>query len=325
MQKEKRPFGTWDSPLKANLIAQSALRLREPKFIDGNLYWIEGRPKEEGREVLLKRSHNGEIKELTSAPFSVKSRVHEYGGGGYLVTSQGILFCEGSDNRLYQISPEGTISPFTAPSAARFADGTYDPIHNRSVWVCEDHSQQIPSTVPSLSHTTPSASLEPVNSLVIVSETGKVTPLVTGSDFFAFPRWNPGTNQLAWISWNHPQMPWDGTELWFAEVSAEGTLEKFSKIAGGNDESILQPEWSTEGKLFYLSDRSGWWNLYSWHPNETVCELPLPREIGGPAWNFGEKYYAFLSAHEILFTANDNNQWRLGKLDLRAKTHTFFF
>jgi dipeptidyl aminopeptidase/acylaminoacyl peptidase len=287
-KKDIVPYGSWRSPITSDLIVAKTLGLAEPRLLGtDDIYWIESRPTEQGRCVLLRTSADGSLHEVTPAPYCVRSRVHEYGGGAYLATANAVYFVNLCDQQIHVV--EGTKPPrvLTQAPQQRFADFAIDPGQRRLLAVCEDHG-------------TPDQ--EPNNTLVSIDlASGTVSPLVTGADFFAAPRLSPDGRQLAWISWNHPNLPWDGTELWLAELDCTTwTLGERQRIAGGIDEAIIQPQWSPDGQLYFLSDRSGWWNLYCWSAGSIRAIAPMPAEFGAPPWVFGETHYAFLSPQQVV-------------------------
>jgi dipeptidyl aminopeptidase/acylaminoacyl peptidase len=259
MTKRVAPYGSWASPVTADLIAGGTLRLGSPWIDGGAVYWLEGRPKEGGRYVVVR---DGEA--LTPAPFNVRSRVHEYGGGAYAVANGVVYFVNFADQRIYRHEPGTSPEALTAEGQLRYADLQVDGPRGRIVCVVEDHS----------------GPGEARNYLGAVSlADGSVTTLAEGHDFYSSPAVGPG-GRLAWLAWNHPNMPWDGTELHV--VDAE-------RIAGGPGESIFQPEWSPSGVLHYVSDASGWWNLY----RSGRRLFAIDAELGEPAWTFGGKTYGF--------------------------------
>ena len=297
------PYGTWKSPITSDLIVAETIRLGGVSFDGADIYWLEGRPTEGGRNVLVRRTADGNTTDVTPAPFNVRTRVHEYGGGAYLIDRGTIYFSNFADQRIYRQTgsqPE----PLTPESARRYADAILDRQHNRLICVCEDYTQSVQ---------------EPKNTLVTVDlETGAVQEFVQGSDFYSSPRLSPDGSQLAWISWNHPNMPWDSTELWLAKIEADGSLSDAQRIAGGVDESIGEPRWSPNGQLYFQSDRTGWWNLYRLHEGvEPVYEMEA--EWGYPHWVFGISTYGFESADGIVCTYSQNGSWHLARLHTATK------
>jgi hypothetical protein len=239
----ERPYGTWASPVSVSDVINGGLKLGDVRLDGNQVYWTESRPAEGGRTV-IRRFENGNPVDLVPAPFNVRSCVHEYGGGAWLVADGAIIFANFADNRLYRIDPANPVPVAITPeSESRYADLQLDPIHNRLFAIREDHS-------------TPDA--EAVNTLVVLDPAGPNqdggTILVSGTDFVAAPTLDPAGQQLAWLSWNHPNMPWDGCDLFSATISAENELTDIRHVAGGVEESIFQPRWLPDGRLGFVSD-----------------------------------------------------------------------
>jgi dipeptidyl aminopeptidase/acylaminoacyl peptidase len=317
------PYGSWTSPITADLIVASTIGLVGTDLDNELIYWQEMRPQEGGRNVIVCQRQDGSVETLTPAPWNVRNRVHEYGGGSFTVAEGKVYFSNFADQRLYQqegAQPPVALTPALTPEGKlRYADGIIDPYRQRWIGVREDHR--------SAAGNTEAGNTEAENTIVAISLTADApedgTVLVSGQDFYAAPRLSPDGAYLAWISWVHPQMPWDGTELWVAPVLADGSLGEAQKIAGGVAESIVQPEWSPGGVLHFVSDRSNWWNLYRWQgdsqikPKEPQIEALCPKaaEFGQPQWVFGQSNYGFLSETEILCIWSEQGQSFLGILD----------
>jgi dipeptidyl aminopeptidase/acylaminoacyl peptidase len=290
------PFGSWTSPLSAEMVAAGAVGLSEPRVHDGRIFWLEARPEDAGRVVLVV-SRDGHINDVTPKGLSVRTRVHEYGGGSYLVAHDAVFFSNWDDQRLYRQEPDGEPVPVTpappGPASIRYADGVMTP--DGIVCVRERHESD---TV--------------INELVLISVDPPSEPatLVAGHDFFSSPRISADGSKMAWLSWNHPNMPWDGTELWTADVGDE-RLNARRKVAGGLNESIVQPEWGPDGSLYWLSDRTGYWNLY--RDNEPI--VPVEADCAGPAWTFALRYYGFLSGGRIALTVTEHGYDRIVVVD----------
>ncbi len=298
------PYGSWRSPISPQLPSAGALRLGAATWARGNrAIWLEGRPQERGRGTLMARQPNGEIIELTPAPASVRSRVHEYGGGAFCCVGETIYFSEGADNRIYRQVP-GTLPQMLTPSGSecRYADLTADPARDRLLCVRETH--MVPGAT------------EPLNELVSIDlQTGQARVLATGSDFYSSPRPSPDGRHLAWLDWHHPNLPWDGTQLWVAEVAADGSLPGAICVAGGPTESIHQPRWSPAGELYFASDRSDWWNLYCWDGQSIAAVLPMAAEFAYPHWVFGLSTYDFWGPDRLVCAYSQNGGWHLGAID----------
>ena len=303
--KKAAPFGSWSSPISIDLLLKGELRLAAPRWDGADLYWIEGRPDEEGRQVIVRRSADGAIADVTPRDFNARTRVHEYGGGDYAVSDGTVWFTNFDDQRLYRQDPAGAPRAISPEGDVRHADLTVDAARKRVLAVREDHSRR---------------ESEAVNSLVALDADGRRDPIVlaTSNDFYSSPRLSADGGRLAWLTWNHPNMPWDGTELWVGELDADGAITSSSKVAGGQSESICQPEWGSKGELYYVSDRTGWWNLYCarGHRDEALCQAE--EEFGGPQWVFGRSHYQVLDENEILCLHSRSNVYKLSRLDLRT-------
>jgi dipeptidyl aminopeptidase/acylaminoacyl peptidase len=299
------PYGSWKSPITSDLIVAGAVRLMEIVLDGEDRYWLESRPVEGGRYVIVRHSAEGRIADVTPTPFNARTRVHEYGGAPFAVSHGTVYFVNFADQRLYRQEVGGAPKPMTPEKDLRYADAVLDHRRNRMICVREDHTV---------------ADHEPVNALVslVLPKGGEGQVLVSGNDFYSSPRLDPEAAQLAWLTWNHPNMPWDGTELWVAEVKADGSLGEAQLVAGGVDESIFQPQWSPDGVLHFVSDRTGWWNLFRHRDGriERLCEMEA--EFGKPQWVFGMSTYAFESAGRIICTYTSRGTWQLGSLDTRT-------
>jgi dipeptidyl aminopeptidase/acylaminoacyl peptidase len=262
----------------------------EISSVGSDVYWLEGRPREGGRYVLVRFSITGERTEITPQPFNVRTRVHEYGGGAYLATATGIYFSNFSDQRLYRQDGESRPRPITpepaSASSDRYADSRVTADGRLLICIRERH---------------PVDGGEAVNEIVVLPTDGSVAPrtIVTGHDFFSNPRISPDGQKLAWLAWDHPRMPWDGTELWVGALRQDGSVADPHLVAGGPRESIFQPEWSPSGELHFVSDRTGWWNLYRLRGEAPEAVAPMEAEFGSPQWLFGMSRYVFLDDGSI--------------------------
>ncbi|HET7572053.1 MAG TPA: S9 family peptidase [Gaiellaceae bacterium] len=285
-----RPYGTWPSPLGFDAVAQEpASRFALLDVGDGRVRWTESRAAEGGRAVVA-AWQDGRLVDVTPAGTNARTRVHEYGGGAVWAHGDTVFFSEFADGRVYRLDPGGEPRPVTPepsrPHALRYADGAVAPDGRTVVCVRERHEGG-----------------EVVNDLVAFPADGSAEPRVvaSGHDFFAAPRISPDGRSLAWLAWDHPRMPWDGTELRLAALAADGTPSGERVVAGGPGESILQPRWSPDGMLHLVSDRNGWWNLHRLEPDGSLRALTALEdgEIGYPAWVFGMQGYAFLDDGRI--------------------------
>ncbi len=303
------PYGTWKSPLTAELLTQKMAAFEEVLWDQNTLYWLESRPDQGGRQVLMKEEAGQAPREILPAPWNVRSRAHEYGGGAFTVHQGVVYFSHFGDHRLYRMPPGRQPEPLTAPSDVRYADLVMDASRNRLIAVREDH--RTPGHV--------------VNTLVAIpigkpDTIGEV--LAEGHDFYMFPRVSPDGSQLAWISWDHPNMPWDGTWLQTARIGEDGSAVTVSTVAGGLDESIFQPCWSPNGQLYFISDRTGWWNLYRFRADAVSPLTAIRGEFGEPAWVFGMSTYGFLNDREILAVYLQGGQTFLIRLDVETREFT---
>ena len=258
-QKRIAPYGSWKSPITATAIASESFGLAQVAIDGDDLYWTETRPWEGGRSVIARQSAGGETTDVTPAGFNVRNRVHEYGGGAFAVHDGVVYFTNDSDRRVYAHRPGEAPTPLTPDDARRYADLEVDRRHNRILCVCEDHSQ-------------PDA--EPTNTVVGIDiACGGTETIAQGNDFYSSPRVSPNGDRVCWLAWDHPNMPWDETELWVADVDSDGQARAIARlVAGDAGESIGEPQWSPDGTLFFVSDRTGWWNLYRWDGGNSVDE-----------------------------------------------------
>lgn len=228
----------------------------------------------------MEQRADGSCHERTTAPYNVRTRVHEYGGGAFTAHAGTAYFSNFDDNLVYAAARDSAPHAITSNSALRYADFTVDARHDRLVCVCEDHR---------------GAPSEAVNTLVALSFTrlGEHQVIASGNDFYSSPALHPDGSKLAWMTWHHPNMPWDGSELWLADVAADGSVSNAMQIAGGAEESVFQPQWSPDGTLYYISDRTNWWNLYRYEDGESSAVAAQDAEYGTPQWVFGMSTYAF--------------------------------
>jgi len=295
------PYGSWKSPITSDLIVQGTLPLVNTNFEGHNLYWAEAHPSEAGRNTVMCQSADGKITELTPAPYNVRTRVHEYGGAPFISNGADLYFSNFEDNLLY-LYHEGKIRSLTSDSNRRYADAVVDKLRNRMYWIREDHSKSAifaETTIVAMD-------LDGRNERIIVS----------GNDFYSNPRISPDGKQLAYLTWNHPNMPWDETELWVAEINDDGTLSNPKMAAGGAGESVIQPVWSPSGVLYFVSDRTNWWNIMRFKGNEVEAVYSLDAEFGSPSWVFGISDFDFINDTTIIAAYTQNGARNLSKIDV---------
>lgn len=304
------PYGTWKSPITADLIVAESIGLGQVMRDGADIYWAEMRPQEKGRYVVVRRTPDGKTTDVNPAPFNARTRVHEYGGGSYSAHKGTLYFTNFADQRLYRQSPGGTPEALTPEGLdIRFADCVMDSRRNRLIGVREDHR---------------AADREAVNTIAALdlATGGEGQVLVSGYDFYASPRLSPDGSQLVWQSWNHPNMPWDGCELWLADVQADGLLGAPRLVAGGLEESIFQPQWSPDGTLYFVSDRSGWWNLYRLVGNAVEAVAQREAEFGAAQWVFGQSIYGFAGPDRIICSYTAEGLWHLAAINTKTLAFT---
>ena len=305
-QPQVAPYGSWKSPISADLISTEGRRIIEAVADGEDIYWIEMRPTEDGRYAIVRRTPDGEMTDVTPPTFSARTRVHEYGGAALVVSDGVVYFSNFADQRIYRQTSESEPQPMTPEADLRYTDGIVDSRQNRLICVREDHTD---------------TKNEAVNTLVAIPLDSRDSAqiLVCGNDFYSSPRLSPDGTCLAWLTWNHPNMPWDGTELWVGEINKDGSLGHTECVAGGVDESIFQPEWSPEGTLYFVSDRTGWWNLYRYQAGVVDPLYEMEAEFGRPQWIFGMSTYGFISPNQIICTYSQDGIWHLAALDTATR------
>ncbi len=280
------PYGSWKSPISSDLIVQETIVLGQVVLDGMDVFWSELRPRESGRYAIMRRPSGGTNEDILPLPFNARTRVHEYGGGAFTVADGTVYFTNYSDQRVYQVRLGRGPEPVTPAVELRYADLTIDSHRGRLLCILEDHREK---------------GREAVNSLASIDLSGSGAPeiLVSGNDFYSSPSLSPDGSHLAWLTWSHPNMPWDGTELWVGELDGDGSLRQQALVAGSRHESIFQPEWSPDGDLYFVSDRSGWWNLYRRHHDTVEAIHTMEAEFGRPQWVFGLSTFAFESAKRL--------------------------
>src|SRR5712692_2286038 len=312
------PYGSWNSPITSDLIVKESIGLSQIKLDQNDIYWIEMRALEGGRQVIVRYLSDGQRVDVTPRAFNARTRVHEYGGGDYAAHGGVVYFSNFADQQLYrqadgltpqaiaQESGQDARGAQAGTALLRYADAVVDTKRNRVICVREDHRLK---------------DREATNTLVAIPCDGRAAKVLgSGNNFYSSPRLSPDASRLAWLQWNHPNMPWDGCELWTGEFATDGSIASKQLVAGAIDESIFRPEWSPDGTLYFVSDRTGWWNIYRTANDgaiESVCEMQA--EFGAPQWIFGLSTYAFESADRIVCAFAEQGIWRLGTIDPRSR------
>jgi dipeptidyl aminopeptidase/acylaminoacyl peptidase len=302
-ERKVAPYGAWKSPITIDLLLNGAVALTRGRMQwDGDdLYWTELRPTEAGRQVIVRRRERINV-DVTPAGFNARTRVHEYGGGHFTVSDGTLWFANFDDQRIYRQDQGADPVAITSAADVRHADLLVDRRRGRIFAVREDHT---------------TGASEAVNTLVAIDWKGDrdAITVAKGNDFYSSPTLSPDGTRLAWLTWNHPNMPWDGTELWMGELDADGNATSARRVAGGPTESIFQPEWSRAGELYFVSDRNDWWNIYRvrGEADEPVCRRAA--EFGVPQWAFGMTRYGFAGPGEIMCLYSEPGGTKLGLVD----------
>lgn len=283
---QTQPYGTWESPITADELCRKIVGFGCVQVVDDALYWLESNPDNHNHQVLYRRTADGVTEQLVPNDFNIGSRVHEYGSGACWMHHNTIFAVKRSDQRIYRFNaPNQDLMPITpeptTPGGFRYADGVVMPDGLRMYCVREYHNGQ----------------QYPANELVMIPTDGRQVPQIVfgDSDFVSSPCISPDGTRLAWVSWDFPHMPWDSTRLHVATIQGDGTLCDVTIIAGGKDISVSQPRWNHQGVLHFISDESGWWNIYACKDNEVKSLTPMAAEFCGPPWGFGMKTYDFFA------------------------------
>jgi dipeptidyl aminopeptidase/acylaminoacyl peptidase len=304
-------YGSWPTPFTSEVVVRAAAGLSTVVVDESGdvLTWSEGRPEEGGRIQLVRRSGDGDAVDMLPPGFNARTAVHEYGGGAWWSRGDDLWFAHWDDQRLYRLRAAGEPEAVTpAPESSRgdrWADGELDADGRWLVVVREHHP---PGTGPA----------EVVNELVVLDTQGELGPrvLVTGPDFVSDPRFSPDGRHLCWLQWSHPDMPWDGTELCVADIHPSDVgpaLAHPQVIAGrpdqgpggsGHGESVSQPRWAPDGSLWFVSDRTGWWNLYRWTGGDVEPCVVTDADIGVPQWVFGQSRYSFTGDGRVVYAVS---------------------
>jgi dienelactone hydrolase len=303
VRMKAKPHGSWKSPITSSMIVDEAIKLGDIVIDEGVLYWNEIRPMEQGRSVIMKWKE-GKVEDVLPQPYNARSRVHEYGGASFTINSGTIYFSNFKDQHFYSLSPAGEVSDLSQTDGKRYANPIVDPERDFLYAVQEEHRSE---------H-------DVINTLVKIDpKEKKIDVIHEGWDFYGMPTLHPKGTHLAFITWNHPNMPWDGSTLWVGELCPDGSLINLKEVAGGISESIFQPQWSNDGTLYFVSDRTGFWNLYREGEKEIEPCYPMEAEFGQPLWVFGMSRFGFLPNGKIACIYTVKGTDALGILDPDAK------
>jgi dipeptidyl aminopeptidase/acylaminoacyl peptidase len=288
-RKRTLPYGTWPSPVSAALAACGSRRTGLLQAAGEAVYWSESRPEEHGRQAIVRAGPDGVREDILPAPYSARSRVHEYGGGEFLVADGTVYFVNDKDQQVYALEPGRQPRRLTDAPGTRFADFAHDGVRNRLVAVAETHAPAERG-----------AHSLPRNTLVAIAlaggARGRLTELAAGRDFYASARLSPDGTQLAFLAWDLPDMPWDSATLFIARIRGDGILGRAKRIAGGNGSATFQPEWGPDGNLYFAWDETGWGCLYRWDGERLSRVDGAPRaELWRSQWAFGMRCFALAS------------------------------
>lgn len=298
-KKQAAAAGTWPSPISSASIVAGSKRLASPRIESHGVYWLEGRPAEKGRVVLVREDNKGAVHDLTPAPFSVRSKAHEYGGGTYAVAPDQAWFVNAADQCIYSVTRRGC-KPLTRKCGRRYADLLLDASRERLICVCEDHG----------------VAGEPVTTLVAVSlRDGQITTLMEGADFYSSPALSHDDSRLAWQSWSHPDMPWDASSLWLATIDEDGGVADPRKI-GDPRASHFQPSFGPDGRLYFVADYNQWWNIHVYDGDAIHPVTRMQREFALPQWVFGMSTYGFVDPQTIAAISTADGLWALHTIAL---------
>lgn len=301
-EKTRAAYGSWPSPVDAAKVASAGSSLQALQAVGDTLFWIEGRPQEGGRNVIVTWEPGKDPRDLFGPDFNARTAVHEYGGGSYLATESAVYFSNFADQRVYVITGDAAPRPITSDGTGhRFADFCHDPQRGNLYCVCEDHSK----------------GGEPGTTLVALDLTDNEPPriLFEGTDFVAAPRLSPDGKRLAFVTWDHPNMPWDNTALHLATLDKEGTFAALQTLDQPKPGSIVEPTWTPQGQLAFVADWSEWWNLYLWQDGTPEPLTPMEAEFCAPAWVFARQHYAFQKDGTAFVSFTRDGSWQTATLD----------
>ena len=289
------------------MAASGILGLEQIEIEDNDVYWREMRPSDKGRYVIVRYSAGEGTVDVTPSPFNARTRVHEYGGGSYRVFRNEVFFTNFADQKIYRMRLGEKPEPLTVETELRHADFEFDYLRKRLICVREDHREK---------------GKEAKNTIVSMSLEGEdVKTIARGNDFYSSPRVSPDGKYLAWLSWNHPNMPWDKTVLWMGKLGKDGLLNERMQINKNTDDSVLQPSWSPDNILYFVSDRNNWWNICRWKGGEVKTVFPEQAEFAEPPWIFAQSNYDFESENRLICSYTKNGIWKIARLNTETGKH----
>lgn len=296
--REIVPFGSWESPFPIESLTAGRVSLGDVRWDGDAITWLEGRPEDGGRATLVRWTAADGARDISPPGMNVRDRVHEYGGAPYVADGDLVIVSDFATGRLHRVAADRTSEAITPEGPFRYADLTLDPTRNRLLAVCEDHSDGL---------------AEPQNTMVAITldGRGRVSVLAQGRDFYAAPRPAPDGSRLAFLAWDHPNLPWDGTELQVATLGPDGELETVDRVAGSADEWVAQPRWSPDGFLHFVAETTGWMNLYRLSDGAAIPLAPMAAEFAYPDWLFGFGTYDFADDGRILAIGRSGGRDRL--------------
>ena len=316
MARTQTPFGQWPSPISPRDLTAGARRFGHIQGDGDDVYWSEGRPEEQGRQVIVRATPgSGRAPEdVLPPPFSARSKVHEYGGGEFLVANGTVWFVNADDQDIWMPIPGKQPERITRSPGLRFADMCLDTARRRLIAVAERHAKDDDHAPPR-------------NLLVAVDlegrDRGRITDLVTGHDFYAFPRTSPDGSRLAFLAWDLPDMPWDQSALYVAPVKRDGSIGRAQRVAGGDGTAAMQPAWLDDKRLLFLSDAAGFGNLMLWDDDGVRALTRLKTELGTPMWNVGTRTFVVAGPDRVVARADiDDAPCLVAVTDLRARKPT---
>jgi dipeptidyl aminopeptidase/acylaminoacyl peptidase len=295
--REQRPYGSWKSPFPTNLLVEGRPSLADVRFdqADGSITWVESRPWDDGRNTLVRWTREEGTADVSPHGLNVRDRVHEYGGAPY-VANGGLVVVSDATGPLHRVAPDRTSQPLTPDADVRYADLVLDEARGRLVAVREDHA----------------GPGEPVNAIVSVPLDGSEPSIVVeGSDFYSAPRISPDGSKLAWLRWDHPNLPWDGTELCVGRLDDEGKLLNAEVVAGSAGDWVTQPRWSPHGILYFVAEPNGYMNLHRLIDGRVEAVISKTADFARADWAFGQSNYGFLPDGGALAIGRSGGQDRL--------------